>query len=97
MQKKDNEQAAQRFGIIRDRQVTAIALAIVAVIVVVVASKRPDLFGEYSRKTVLLVLGGIILFFINFSSWNWRCPSCKRYLGSDIAQVCCRKCGARFQ
>jgi rRNA maturation endonuclease Nob1 len=39
----------------------------------------------------------VIIAFIGFSAFNWRCPSCKRYLGADINRHMCKKCGTRLR
>ncbi len=97
MRKKDDEQIAQKFRTTRARQLAAIALTVFFIIILAVVSKRPDVFGAFSKKTVLIILLAIMLLFINFSSWNWRCPSCNRYLGSDAFQEKCRKCGVKLR
>jgi rRNA maturation endonuclease Nob1 len=28
---------------------------------------------------------------------NWRCPSCKKYLGKNINRHTCKQCGNRLQ
>jgi SNF family Na+-dependent transporter len=97
MPKKDDEPTARRFAATRGRQLAAIALSVLLIIVLAIVSTRPDLFGALSKKQVLIILVLIMLLFINFSSWNWRCPSCRSYLGSDLLQEKCRKCGARLR
>ncbi len=39
-----------------------------------------------------LVFGALI-----FSFWNWRCPSCGKYLGKAINPKFCNKCGTKLQ
>ncbi len=84
MQKKDDEQIIRKFSAVKGRQLAAV-------------SRRPGLFGALSKKDVLIGMVVVILAFINFSSWNWRCPSCRNYLGNDIIQQNCKKCGARLR
>ncbi len=81
----------------RLRQLIAITATACALVLLGAASKYPALFGEVSRRSVSILLVAIILVFINFSSYNWRCPACNRYLGRDIAQVRCRKCGTELR
>jgi hypothetical protein len=40
---------------------------------------------------IVLVVGILI-----FSFFNWRCPSCDRYLGRGINPTFCSKCGVRL-
>ncbi|HEY6010044.1 MAG TPA: hypothetical protein VIX18_01135 [Nitrospirota bacterium] len=97
MNNKDQEEIMRTFATRRARQLLAIALTVTAMIVLATVSKYPDFFGAISRRTVTIVMVLIILAFINFSSYNWRCPSCGRYLGSDITRTACRKCGSRLR
>lgn len=97
MQNKDNEQIARAFAKMRARQLLAIAVTVALLILLAVVSSRPDLFGIFSKKTILTFMIVIILAFVNFSSLNWRCPACKNYLGNDIMQRNCRKCSARLR
>lgn len=39
----------------------------------------------------------VILALAAFSFFNWRCPSCRRYLGPVLNVPACRNCGAAFQ
>lgn len=34
---------------------------------------------------------------VAFSLWNWRCPSCKGYLGRQISPKFCSRCGVELQ
>jgi hypothetical protein len=97
MKNKNHEEIVRRFATIRARQFLAIALAVSLAIVIAVVFKRPDLFGVLSKKTSLLLLAVTMLAFVNFSSYNWRCPSCRKYLGNDIARNRCKSCGIKLQ
>jgi hypothetical protein len=39
----------------------------------------------------------LISAFIVFSAFNWRCPSCKKYLGNDISRRICKHCRIRLR
>jgi hypothetical protein len=39
----------------------------------------------------------LIAAFICFSAFNWRCPLCKKYLGSNINRHICKHCGTRLR
>ena len=49
----------------------------------------------------IFVLGpvgiAIILAIVAFSLFNWRCPSCKKYLGKRMSPRFCAKCGVQLQ
>lgn len=78
------------------RQIIAMAIALFLVLLAAVIYKRPDIFGAFSSKSLMAAQAILIAGFIGFSAINWRCPSCDKYLGSDIHKSRCRKCGARF-
>jgi hypothetical protein len=94
--KRNDDEIKQAFAQIRMRQVVAIVAAIVGVLLAALVWRRPDLFGQFSKKDLMLFQLVMILLFVNFSGWNWKCPSCKRYLGNDIGTDVCRKCGTRL-
>jgi Zn finger protein HypA/HybF involved in hydrogenase expression len=62
-----------------------------------VIHKRHDLFGQFSKHTILVLQVLVIAAFTGFSAANWRCPACNKYLGQDINRRMCRKCGARLR
>jgi hypothetical protein len=86
-----------RYAVIRVRQRVAILLALSCVAFLAVISKYPGLFFELSKHWVIRLQVLIILLFVNFTAWNWRCPACKRYLGHDIGRKVCPKCGVPLQ
>jgi hypothetical protein len=92
----NDDRVKRSFTRIRTRQLVAIAVAAVCVLLPAVMWTRQDLFGQFSKKDLALFQVIMILLFVNFTSWNWKCPSCKRYLGADIGTGTCRKCGARL-
>jgi hypothetical protein len=97
MQNKGDEQTLRKFARIRTRQLAAMVLALFLMIVLAAVWKRPDIFGQFSKRTIAIAQILVVLSFINFSSWNWTCPSCKKYLGHDLHRQKCRKCGARLR
>ena len=76
------------------RQIIAVASALFLIVLSAVVYKRPDIFGEYSKGSLFGAQAVIIAAFIGFAYVNWRCPSCSKYLGSDIHKRVCKKCGA---
>ena len=97
MLKRDSRQIMQDFGVRRARQLLAIGVALCLVLFLAVLYKRPTVLGEFSKNTLFGVQLIVIAAFIGFSSVNWRCPSCNKYLGNDISRRMCRKCGSRLR
>jgi heme A synthase len=97
MQKKDDIQIKREFWRCQGRQYVATAIALFLVLLAAVAYKRSDLFGEYSKDTLFTVQLVVIIAFIGFTAINWRCPACKKYLGSDIYKRACRHCKTRLR
>jgi ribosomal protein S27AE len=97
VQKKDPEKIMQEHRMRQNRQFVAIALTLFAILFCAVIYKRPDLFGEYSKSTLFGIQVVIIVSYMVFTSVNWICPSCGKYLGTDINRRICKKCGARLR
>ncbi len=97
MEQQRDERMRQAYATRRLRQVIAIAAVIVLILAAALLYRRPDLFGAFSKSTLVKVQLVIILLFINFTAYNWRCPSCKKYLGSDLSTSTCRKCRVRLR
>ncbi|MDA8079877.1 MAG: hypothetical protein M0Z79_13200 [Nitrospiraceae bacterium] len=97
MSDKDGRRIIQDFGVRRGRQLLAIGVALCLVLFLGMLHKRPTILGEFSKNTLLGAQVIVITAFIGFSSINWRCPSCNKYLGNDIGMRMCRKCGSRLR
>ncbi|MFA6055742.1 MAG: hypothetical protein WC769_10240 [Thermodesulfovibrionales bacterium] len=97
MQKRDNNQIMQDFRLLQSRQLLAMALTLFLLLFLVLIYKRTDIFGEFSKNNIIALQIILIGVFIGFSAINWRCPSCNKYLGSDINKRICKKCGIRLQ
>jgi hypothetical protein len=97
MQRCDDKKIIHEFRLRQGRQFLAIAVTLLLVIFLTLLYKRPDLFGEFSKETVSSAQIMLIAAFIGFSAYNWRCPSCRKYLGNNISRQKCRKCGTRLQ
>jgi len=97
MQKKDDKQTRRNFEVRQSRQILAIAITLFLVLLLAVIYKRPDRFGEFSKDTIFGLQVVLISAFIGFTALNWRCPSCKKYLGKDIHRRICKKCGTRLR
>jgi hypothetical protein len=97
MSKKDGREIMREFGVRLGRQLLAIGVALFLVLFFAVLYKRTTVLGELSKNTIFGAQVIVILAFIGFTSINWRCPSCNKYLGSDIGRSTCRKCGSRLK
>ena len=97
MKKNDDKQITREFWQRQGRQFLAIAITLFLVILLAVVYKRHDLFGEYSNNTLFTAQLIVIIAFIGFTAFNWRCPSCNKYLGSNIHRHTCKKCGSRLR
>ncbi len=93
MEQQRDQQIRKVYAVRRSRQLIAIAVAISLMLAAALVYRRPDLLGAFSSSTLMKVQLLIILLFVNFTSFNWRCPSCGKYLGSDLGRKRCRKCG----
>jgi len=97
MQERDNKQIMRDFGLRLGRQFLAIAITLVLLLFLALLHKHPDLLGNFSKNTIFAAQIGLIAAFIGFSAFNWRCPSCKKYLGKDISRRICRHCRTRLR
>jgi rubrerythrin len=93
----EQERIKRAYAVRRARQLGATAVAVLLVLLCAVLSRRPDLYEGFSKSTLMTVQILIILGFVNFTALNWRCPSCGRYLRSDIGRHRCVKCGTRLR
>jgi hypothetical protein len=96
IQKKDEKKVRFQFHARQTRQIIAIAIAFFLVLLSAVLYKRP-LFGELPKGVLFGMQVITIAAFFAFTTLNWRCPSCRKSLGSDISKRVCGKCGARLQ
>jgi hypothetical protein len=94
--RKGSEKENREFKKRQTSQIIAMTIALFLVLSGAVVFKRPDIFGAFSSKSLMAAQAVVIAVFIGFSSVNWRCPSCNKYLGADIHRSSCRKCGVRF-
>jgi hypothetical protein len=97
MEKRDAQTIIRDFAVRRTRQIIAIAAAILLILLFAVLYKRPDLLGAFSKDTLVALQILLILAFVNFTAYNWQCPSCRKYLGNDLNKRVCKQCGARLR
>jgi len=97
LQERNHNEIIQDFRLRQGRQLLAIAVALLLIIFLALLYNRPDLFGQLPKNAIMTMQLIVIAAFIGFSSANWRCPACKKYLGADIYRHICRKCGTRLR
>ncbi len=97
MRDSNTEQIRREFRQRQSRQLRAIMVAVLIIVLLALVQKRSDLFGEIPAKMVSGLQVVVIGVFIGFTAFNWRCPACKKYLGPDIRRALCNKCGARLR
>ncbi len=97
MDKKDNHTIKQKFSVRRTAQIVIISGAIFLMLLLTAIYRRPDLFGQFSKKNLVSMQIVVILAFINVTALNWRCPSCGKYLGNNLSLHVCKHCGARLK
>jgi hypothetical protein len=96
-QTRDPEQIMRAFRSLQSRQFVAIALTLFILLFLALLYTRSDLFGVFLKNTIFGAQIMIIASFIAFSALNWRCPSCRKYLGNDISRRVCKHCRARLR
>lgn len=97
MDKRGDKRIMRDFRARQSRQILAIAAAMFLVLSVAVLHKRPDIFGAYSKSMLFGAQVGLIAAFFGFTAYNWRCPSCGKFLGNNIHRNRCGRCGTRFR
>jgi hypothetical protein len=82
----------------RRRQLLVLIPAVLA-IALGIAAKNTDLLDQVGipMNTFGPVFFGFIVLLVGFSFYNWRCPSCKKYLGREISPRFCHRCGVQFR
>lgn len=96
-QEKDDKEMMRQFGQRQSRQFLAISVTLLLLLVLTLLYKRHDLFGEFSKMSIVSAQIVTIGVFVAFSFYNWRCPSCRKYLGADINKRVCKRCRTRLQ
>ncbi len=94
---KEKSKVMEEFEVRQNRQILAIAVVMFLVLLCAVLYKRPTLLGVFSKSELFGAQIAIIALFMGFTAYNWRCPSCGKFLGSDIHRNTCRKCNTRLK
>ena len=80
----------------RQMMLSAPTFALIFGVVLMGKEGNTALFGLDADNLILFlflsIAGGIA-----FSLWNWRCPSCRGYLGKQISPKFCSRCGVELQ
>jgi len=88
----------EEFAAVRRRQwiATGIVIPVLLGAMFLVERDRKTPGGRvpvgYAVAGVVLVVG-----LLAFSLWNWRCPSCRAYLGRGLSPRFCRHCGQQLR
>lgn len=91
----DPEQAAhvrERYAAKRKAQLLLIVPVLAMVPLLILAKERQEILGIPSGL-VRPVAFAVVVAGVLFSLYNWRCPSCGRYLGRSLAHRFCPSCG----
>ena len=96
-EQKDDEQIRRDFALRLRRQLIAIPATFIFLLMLALISNRPDIFGEFARNDILAAQILLLALFVGFSAFNWKCPSCKTYLGPDLGRRVCKQCGTRLR
>jgi carbon starvation protein CstA len=97
MKQKDDEIVRKKFLTRQTRQIIAIAISMFLVLLCAVLYKRPVSGIRLSREALSAAQAIVIAAFLGFTSVNWRCPACGKFLGHDLHRETCRKCGVRLR
>lgn len=94
---EERERIVRAYRALQSRQIIAITAALFLVALLAVVHRRPDLFGAYAKSSLFAGQAIIICAFLGFTAVNWRCPSCRAFLSSDMFRRRCKRCGAELQ
>lgn len=80
------------------RQMIA-AIPAILMVVLLLATEKAGPAGLAGIPITLLAPAAlaVILAVVAFSLLNWRCPSCRKYLGKQFSPRFCPKCGVQLQ
>ena len=88
----------EEFARRRTRQWILVIPMVIAVIAIRAAGDSDNAsFWGMPTSAVIGIGFALILGAIAFSLWNWRCPSCSKYLGKGINPSFCSKCGFKLK
>jgi hypothetical protein len=93
-----DQSIVQQFKALRKRQLLATIPIVLAFIILIGLGDNPEaniagLPSNVLQGVAFVIIVGVLI----FSFFNWRCPSCKKYLGKAFNPKFCTKCGAQLQ
>ncbi len=93
----ERREIAAEFRRSRWRELLGVSLVVVSVVGAAVAASVYDLPGGPIGNPPGLAALGVVVGYIIFHHFNWRCPACRRYLGPfNWSAGSCARCGAEF-
>jgi hypothetical protein len=84
------------YKVMRQRQLIA-TFPMIPVMIVALFFEDKIPKGSFVATIFMTGLLGYAVFCLIFSLFNWRCPSCKGYLGKTINPKHCQKCGIELR
>ena len=93
---RSNVEIIEEFKKKRIRQIMAVGPIILAFIALLSVEGNPTAIFGLPPNTVLTISFALIISVLIFSLFNWRCPSCNKYLGKAINPKFCAKCGVQL-
>ena len=93
---RSNVEIIEEFKKKRIRQIIAVGPIILAFIALLSVEGNPTAIFGLPPNTVLTISFALIISVLIFSLFNWRCPSCNKYLGKAINPKFCAKCGVQL-
>lgn len=96
---KNGDEIKAEFRKLRRRQlfimIPTIAIAFIFALYAGTSPNFQNLTGRYETLCLIIFLAAFLLL-STFSVYNWRCPSCKKYLGKSLNPAYCERCGAKL-
>ena len=93
---RSNTEIIEEFKRKRTRQIMAVGPVVLAFIALFSVEGNPTGIFGLSSNIVLTIAFALIIFVLIYSFFNWRCPSCNKYLGKAINPKFCAKCGVQL-
>ena len=93
---RSNAEIIEEFKKKRTRQIMAVAPFILAFLALLSVEGNPTGIFGLPPNIVLTIAFALIISVLIYSFFNWRCPSCNKYLGKAINPKFCAKCGVQL-